>query len=269
MKMINMKSLVKRIVDYKNSDLREGIKWNEMLDQQQRNWDMLISGKIARIELIKSQWSGTALTNYMKNMRIYEFIRRYLMVYNQVRRQQAAQEERDMERERVTQETIRRLRESQEAQEVEDPQEEAQDAQELERTRLGRWGLTRQRLHRGCQIAIFSGFFAVGFYIWYFYLPSGVVLPYGSAIYSIPHIINQIVDNTLHFIYNPGPDPLPEEEDVLNNIRVNERVNDWREQDRWGYLKSLVSFTIILGLLVYVGRNNGEPPISSPPPGEF
>lgn len=267
--MMKKKSMLNKIREYKYGYLREGIKWNEMLDQQQRNWDMLISGKISRIEIMKSKWSGTALTNFLKNRRIYEFIRRYLMVYNQLRPQAAAQEVRDRERERVTQETIRRLREYQEAQEVEYPQEEAQDAQELERTRLGRWGLTRQRLHRGCQIAIFSGFFAVGFYIWYFYLPSGVVLPYGSAIYSIPHIIDKIVDNTLVLIYNPGPDPLPDEEVVLNNIRVNEGVNDWRELDRWGYLKSLLSFTVILGLFVYVGRNNGEPPISSPPPGEF
>ena len=97
MKMFNMKSIVKRMIDFKNCYLREGMKWNEMLDQPQRNWDMLIRGTIARIEWMKSQWCGTALNKYMREMRTYELIRRYLRVYTQVR-QQAAQEERDRER---------------------------------------------------------------------------------------------------------------------------------------------------------------------------
>lgn len=47
---------------------------------------------------------------------------------------------------------------------------------------------------------------------------------------------------------NPEPDPLQEEESILNNIRVNERINAREERERGGDLSSLLSFTILLSL---------------------
>jgi hypothetical protein len=62
---------------------------------------------------------------------------------------------------------------------------------------------------------------------------------------------------------NPEPDPLQEEESILNNIRVNERINAREERERGGDLSSLLSFTILLSLIVYASYVNGQLPISS------